>query len=106
MTISSSFSRLLPLLDDFFGCEDLEFSTKNIFRYSHNSAGDSSRHSNPSSEVDDVGFYLDSNSPSENKILSREKMNESVSEARWVPYFGDPKGEGFLLVLSHCLTRS
>merc|ERR1712142_1161715 len=73
--------RLLPLLDDFFDCGDLEFSTRNIFRYSSNSsfiggesgggagggkASSSSRHSpsNPSSEVDDdVGFYLDSNSP-------------------------------------------
>ena len=88
--------RLLPLLDDFFECEDLEFSTKKIFRYSlHSSYAEESLFSHASSSIgdnddddDDVGFYLDSNSPSE----QRERIGDSSHQPRWVPYFGDPKG--------------
>jgi len=80
--------RLLPLLDDFFDCGDLDFSCKKTFR--HSSSSDDSWDDCPrrsfSKDVNGVGFYLASGSPPGSRI-GRSKMTED----RWVPYFGDPK---------------
>jgi len=82
--------RLLPLLDDLFAIDELEFSSRKIYRFSDcfssdDSAEDCSRRSF-SADIDGVGFYLSSGSPPRTRSSSA-KMNANC----WTPYFGDPK---------------
>ena len=84
--------RLLPLLDDLFAIDELEFSSRKIYRFSDcfssdDSAEDCSRRSF-SADIDGVGFYLSSGSPPRTRSSSA-KMKANC----WTPYFGDPKGE-------------
>merc|ERR1712136_251106 len=73
--------RLLPLVDKFLSDDDLEFSSKNVFKYSRNL--DNNLRSS------DVGFYLDSSPPS--CSLSNDLAGLNTNDCKWRPYFGDPK---------------